>query len=33
MALVLLIRCSTGEKWNSIMRELAVKDGDASLNG
>ena len=24
MALVLLIRCATGEKWNEIMRELAI---------
>ena len=31
MALVLLIRCATGEKWNIIMRELAVSNGDRSL--
>lgn len=31
MALVMLIRYSTGEKWNSIMHELAVKNGDTSL--
>lgn len=24
MAFVLLIRCATGEKWNQIMRELAI---------
>jgi hypothetical protein len=24
MAFVLLIRCATGEKWNLIMRELAI---------
>lgn len=24
MSLIILLRCATGEKWNVIMRELAV---------
>ena len=31
MAFVLLIRCATGEKWNLVMRELAITKEDFKI--
>jgi len=32
MSLVILMRCATGEKWNNIMRELAVTQESFRMN-
>ena len=31
MSMILLIRCATGEKWNVIMRELAITNHELML--
>lgn len=31
MSMVLLIRCATGEKWNAVMRELAITNQELLL--